>query len=371
MQISAVILPHLLRPARGGALGVIVVFAVLLGIAVKSGFTGIPLGLIISSWFFKYAYILFDHTLRGFTEPPALDIQMLNPLNEQRPLAQLVILGLIVLIVKGAAVLTNGALGLGVAAGMLLVIPASVAVLGLERNILKGLNPVLLFRMIRGLGPWYGVVLGIVAGYGLLLGLLERLDLWLPVAIAIAMFAILSVFSVLGGAIYERRDDLGIEAWHTPERTAARIRLAELKQSERTIDGAYAKSRVGAHGEAWTILLDWLAARGNAVEDYRWLSERLSTWADSRYDTRMAQHYIDRLLALKRNGEVLDVVARRLALDPAFRPFTAAATLEVAQIAAAGGAPRTARALLAGFADRFQGDPAVPAAGKLAARLAE
>jgi hypothetical protein len=65
---------------------------VLLSLAAKAGLMGIP---ILTSWFFKYAYIPFDHTVRGFDEPPTLDIQMLNPLDEQRPLAQVAILGLI------------------------------------------------------------------------------------------------------------------------------------------------------------------------------------------------------------------------------------------------------------------------------------
>src|SRR6267378_3635100 len=96
------ILSHLLRPARGGAAAVVIVFAVLLSISAKAGLLGIPLGLILTSWFFKYAYILFDHTVRGFDEPPTLDIQMLNPLDEQRPLAQVAILGLIYLAVNFA-----------------------------------------------------------------------------------------------------------------------------------------------------------------------------------------------------------------------------------------------------------------------------
>jgi hypothetical protein len=273
--------------------------------------------------------------------------------------------------VKGASVWVNGAVGLLVAAGMLLLLPASIAVLGLERNILKAISPFRLAQMVGGLGPWYAAVLGIIAGYALLLTLAAKLGLWLPVELAVLMFAILSIFSVLGGAAYERRDHLGIEAWHTPERKAERLRLETLKQSERTIDGAYEQSRIGAHAEAWKILHEWLGSRGNSVEDYRWLSERLTTWADARYDTRMAQHYVDRLLALRRHGELLDVVARRLRIDPGFRPLTALATLEIARIAAGGGAPRTARALLAGFAERFPGDPSVIPAGRLAIQLAE
>src|SRR5471032_912880 len=91
---------HLARPARGGAAAVVVVFAFLSVIAARAGLVGIPLGLLLFSWFFKYAYILFDHTVRGFDEPPTLDIEMVNPVNEQRPLGQVAILGLIYLAVK-------------------------------------------------------------------------------------------------------------------------------------------------------------------------------------------------------------------------------------------------------------------------------
>src|SRR6202790_5442124 len=85
---------HLIRPARGGAAGVLIVFALLLSLAARAGLIGIPLAFILTSWFFKYAYILFDHAVRGFDEPPALDIQMLNHLDEQRPLPQALILAL-------------------------------------------------------------------------------------------------------------------------------------------------------------------------------------------------------------------------------------------------------------------------------------
>ena len=155
---------------------------------------GIPLAFIITSWFFKYAYILFDHTVRGFDEPPTLDIQMLNPLNERRPLAQALILGLISAVVIYARHTMGPASGLIIAALAALFLPASVAILGLEGNVFKAAYPVAWVRMAWGLGPMYALVLVIIGGYALLIALLGRWELWLPVQIAIFMFCILSVF---------------------------------------------------------------------------------------------------------------------------------------------------------------------------------
>lgn len=361
------ILSHLLRPTRGGAAGVLIVFALLLAVAAQAGLLGIPMAFILTSWFFKYAYILFDHTVHGFDEPPTLDIQMLNPLDEQRPLAQVAILGLIYVAVNFVRHSLGPIPAAGLAVLAALLLPASVAILGLERNIIKAANPVAWVRMVMGLGPMYALVLVIIAGYALLIALLARWELWLPVEIAIFMFCILSIFSVLAGALYERRHELGLEAWASPERTAELRRKQELRDSEKEVTEAYGHMRAGSHTHAWQLLQNWLAARGNAPDDYRWLCGRVASWGDPRYMTRLTEDYVDRLLVLKRNGEALDVVARRLTDDPSFRPKTAAATLQIARIAAAGGGtPRVARTLLADFPARFAGEPSVAAAAALA-----
>src|SRR6195256_4706076 len=199
------LLHHLLRPTRGGAAALLFVFSFLLSLASKAGLMGIPAVLILTSWFFKYAYILFDHTVRGFDEPPTLDIQMLNPLDEQRPLAQVAILGLIYFTVNFAQRTMGSTSGLVIAVVTALFLPASVAILGLERNIFKAAYPVAWVRMALRLGPMYALVLAIIAGYLFLIAPLGKWALWLPVQIAIYMFCILSVFSVLAGALYEPR----------------------------------------------------------------------------------------------------------------------------------------------------------------------
>jgi hypothetical protein len=360
------LLRHLVRPARGGAAAVLVVFAFLLVLAAKALLVGIPLALLVISWFFKYAYVLFDHTVRGFDEPPTLDIQMMNPVNEQRPLAQVAILGLI-----GYAVyLTQEHFGVAAAAGLaiacLLFLPASVAILGLESNILKAANPVYWFILVRGLGILYGAVLLVVLGYGLGLRLLWAFDLWLPIEIGIGMFAVLSVFSFLGGALYERRHELNLDTWVSPERAAALETQQTLRESDQLVHEAYGLMRAGAHIKSFRMLEEWLKSRGYTPEDYRWLCERTASWDDPRYLTRLTEEFVSRLLVLKRSGEALDVVGERLTLDPTFRPKSAADTLSIAQLASrGGGAPRVARILLSDFAARFAGDSQVATAQAL------
>ena len=360
------LLHHLIRPARGGAAAVVVVFAFLLVIAAKGRLVGIPLALLVTSWFFKYAYILFDHTVRGFDEPPTLDIQMMNPIDEQRPLGQVVILGLL-----GYGVyLTQQQFGTAAAVALagicLFFLPASVAILGLESNLLKAAYPVYWFNLVRGMGILYGAVLLVIVVYALVLKLLWAFELWLPVEVIIGMFAVLSVFSFLGGALYERRHELNLETWVSPERTAALEHEQIQRENDKLVHEAYGLMRANAHIKSFQMLEAWLKSRGYAPEDYRWLCERTLSWDDPRYVTRLTEELIARLLTLKRTGEALDAVGQRLALDPGFRPKSAADTLAIAQLAArGGGASRLARILLSDFAARFAGDALLPAAREL------
>jgi hypothetical protein len=357
------LLHHLFRPARGGAAAVVVVFAFLLFMAAQARLVGIPLALLVISWFFKYAYILFDHTVRGFDEPPTLDIQMMNPIDEQRPLGQVVILGLIGYAVYLTYDHFGTAAGIGLAAVCLFFLPASVAILGLESNILKAAFPWYWFSLVRGLGILYGAVLLVILVYAVGLRLLWAFDLWLPLEVVIGMFAVLSVFSFLGGALYERRHELNIETWVSPERTAALEEQQTRRENDKHVHEAYGLMRAGSHVKSFQMLEDWLKSRGNTPEDYRWLCERTMSWDDPRYVTRLTEELIARLLTLKRTGEALDVVDQRLNLDPTFRPKSAADTLSIAQLAArGGGASRLARTLLSDFAERFAGDPRVPTA---------
>jgi hypothetical protein len=361
---------HLLRPTRGGAAAVLVVFAFLLFLAAKVGLTGIPLAFVVTSWFFKYAYVLFDHTVRGFDEPPTLDIQMVNPFNEQRPLAQLAILGLIYLAVHFTYLHVGPAPAIVMAGVALLALPASVAVLGVEGNLFKAAYPVAWLRVIIGLGPMYLLVLGVIGGYSILIAILSHWELWFPLQIAIFMFCVLSAFSALGGALYERRHELGLETWVSPERDQELKDAHDLRQSRRDVTEAYGKMRAGSHIECWQQLQDWLSRRGHDLEDYRWLSGQVVSWGDPRYITRLSQDHLERLLQAKRTGEALNLVAQRLAQDPTFRPKSAATTLQIARLAAAGGgALRVARTLLADFPTRFPDDPAIPLADELARNL--
>jgi hypothetical protein len=73
---------------------------------------------------------------------------MLNPFDEQRPLAQVVTLSLIYVAVNFARHTMGPVPALVIAVVAALFLPASVAILGLEQNIFKAAYPVAWVRMV-------------------------------------------------------------------------------------------------------------------------------------------------------------------------------------------------------------------------------
>src|SRR5215813_1982859 len=95
----------------------------------KAGLLGIPMGLILLSWFFKYCFVLLDSITAGSESPPVLSLEMVNPLDEQRPLAQAAIIVLGALLARTISNHFGHIAGLATGGVLLFELPASVAVL--------------------------------------------------------------------------------------------------------------------------------------------------------------------------------------------------------------------------------------------------
>jgi hypothetical protein len=360
---------YLLLPARPTVLFLIAALSLGFLLALHGGLLGIVLALLLLTWLFNYSYVLLEQIANGAREPPVLAIEMLNPVNEQRPLLQLAI----VLVVYGAlrtlAHYTLPALALALELLALIALPASIGALGVGDSFWQAINPVVLWHIVRTLRLAY---LGIVAvvlidGVGLsLLASRSALPSWL--LIPATQFAWLSVFALIGGSLYEQRTALGHEAIDTPERRAARAQLQLERERARFMDTIYAEARGGNLVGAWQTIERELAVHEHAFEFYDWLFDRLGKLDNPRLAARLAQQYITRALA-RDNARVTRLVQRCLAADASFRPRSGAETLRVAELARLAGDPSSAQTLLLDFDRHFPGDIARPQAAALAEQL--
>jgi hypothetical protein len=369
MSLSA-LKKYLLLPLSTAPLMLIVIFSLLLSMAARAGLMGLPLALIILSWFFKYAFVLLDHTVDGAKEPPVLSVEMINPVSEQRSLfLLLIVVG--IFFASGAASYWFGPI-LGVLLGIVLVavLPAIVGVQGVTGSLLQSLDLYRCVRLIARLGRDYVLII-VCATVLLSLALVISRASAIPLLVRIAfdMYAWLVLFAIIGGVLFERRLDIGLEAAYSPERHDDKAGRELDRERDRQIDLIYAEWRGGAHINACKTISELLANSRSPGDELEWLYAKTAAWPDRRLPNQLAQAWLPYLLEAKRNGRVLEVLRERLSFDAAFRPATSSELLRCARLARDGGERKTARLLLQGFAQAFPDDPLQKVAAELSAQL--
>jgi hypothetical protein len=313
-----------------------------------AGIMGIPMGLILLSWFFKYCFVLLDSIVAGNETPPVLSIEMVNPIDEQRPLAQAAIIVIGILCVRAISGHLGHAAGFVTGAVLLFELPASVAALGLTGNPFRAVWPPEIWAITRACGREYLLINVSMFAAGVLTFGLARSGAPLWFTIAMAQLWFLFAFSLMGGAIFEHRVELGIESRTRQEREDERKERDSVLERNRMCDRAYASFRVGKPIEGWREIQAWLERHAEGGPPLRELAAVLrsaSSWDDARPADRLAGDLIAALLARKDNGRALEVLEQRLLSNPSFRPAQPAHVARLAELASAAGKPALRRRL--------------------------
>jgi hypothetical protein len=361
---------YLALPLKMAPLFLIVVFSVLLALASRAGFFGLPLTLILMSWFFKYAFVLLDHTTDGVEEPPVLSVEMINPVSEQRSLVLLIIVVGIFFASNAASYWFGRVFGALLGIAIVLILPAIIGVQGATGSLLQSLSLHRCVRLIARLGRDYALIVACAAVL-LTLAVLSARTPAIPllVQLAFGMYAWLAVFAVIGGVLFERRLDIGLDAAYSPERRDAKEARQSNHERDRLIDRIYAEWRGGAHISACKTISDLLGQSPAPADELEWMYAKTAAWPDPRLPNQLAQAWLPYLLDAQRNGRVLEVLKERLAADPGFRPTSSTELLRCVRLARDGGERKTARSLLHGFAERFPDDSLRPVAQELSSQL--
>jgi hypothetical protein len=323
----------------------VVTFTIGFLLAMRSGLAGLPLALMLLSWFFKYCFVVLDSALAGRNELPVLSVEMVNPFDEQRPLG----IGLLILAAVAAVFAAKAYIGLGTALVLAtvfgLVLPASVAVLGISGNLFLAAWPPRLFETLRGLGSDYillNLAILIVAAIAY-----APIALSVPVWMSIAalQWLFLMLFALIGTSVFERRIEFGLDSRTPEEHRAERDRREHEQARQRMVDHAYEYFRHQKPLEGWHEIDTWLKthARGDrTLPEYHAVLEAACGWDDVRPGDRLANELIGWLLARRQGGMALQVAEQRFAANPQFRP---ASGVRLAELAAQAGKPALRRRL--------------------------
>jgi hypothetical protein len=364
-------LRSLALPFRVAPLVLVATFSLLLALAMKAGLWGIPMLVILGSWFFKYCFMLLDHTAQGRTGAPVLTPEAANPVGEMRPLAYAFLIGTFYLATFKLGQAFDPLLASALRLVALLALPAVVATHTITGSLTEALNPRTISITTYRLGASYFVILLLSVGCWWLgrAILLDAGGLSLLIRTALLMFVWMLLFSALGGVIHARRDELEFEPEHSLERTQRRDDRELGRERDRFMDQVFAEFRSGNSGNAWESIQKRAAQSGDAVAEYLWIYERAAGWPNQRLANKLAEELLPMLLVAKRNEQAFRIVRSRVKADPAFRPQAGSLVVRLAELSRDAGDRPLARLLLDNFESRFPQDPARDRARQLMDQL--
>jgi hypothetical protein len=371
VQLSSAV-RYLGYPANLASIVFIVFASILMTAGIATLPYGLPLVLIMLTWFLKYGLVTVEHIAWQTEGEPVLSVEMIHPLEQKKSFILLVVIGELCLAGYAATYWFGPIAGWIIGLLAIALLPAVVAIQTGTDSALRGMDPRLWYRVIRWMKLDYVQLLTCIFLYWILAILLVLSPFGSPlpliVKIGLLMFGWLSVLSLLGGSVLERRladpDDTPLE------RAQLEVSPEEIERERaRKIDSIYGEWRSGAQKNAWQTLMRTVEASDDQVNELRWLLDRIAAWPEPRLASRVAQELVPRLLAISRFGEAITITRQRLAEDPEYRPVTANETLRMVRVARDGGDRPTARALLRDFQRFFPNDPLQPAAEDLARQL--
>jgi hypothetical protein len=338
-------------------------------VAMHGGLLTLPALALMTSWLLNYAFVLLEAVANGAREAPVLSIEMANPVHEWRPAFELGLVLALATLLSTLAVLADARLAIVLALLCFVALPASTAALAVSSSVGQALHPGVLWHIARSLNYSYLAIVAVILAYGVVTWwMLSQLVPWWPLC-AWVMFAWLSVFTLIGGSLYEYRIELGHEPIHTPERREARQQAEIDRERSRILDRIHAQARSGNLAGAWDTIQMELTEHKHEFASYDWLLEALSDREDARLARRLAQEYVARALG-RDNARATQIAQRALAIDASFRPRSAAQCLRVADLLRLAGDRQSAQNLLQDFATHFPADPAIADAETLLATLA-
>ena len=296
------------------------------------------------SWLNKYAFAQLEQAAHGVSAAPVASVEMLGPFGGVRSWVHPVLAGGVLFLMS--IVPHAGRVTLGVAA--LLLFPCSVGVLAMTHRVIDAVNPLALWRVVVGLGSHYLMLVAALGGV-----IVSGTVVWgLPVA-SVLRFAVLEVlllclYSLIGGALFVRRGELGFEPHVSPERTAEKVESEYARRRQVMMDEVYSVVRVRDGARAGEVLKHWLVEAGeqNLHLDVPTILDQAMQFPERRGLPTVARTLISHLLQVKRLSLALTVMETVSAVAGDFTPESEAEVVALARYAVHSGRRSLARAMI-------------------------
>ena len=302
---------------------VAVVYGVLFRIAQAMGIAGLLMWALFLLSLFRFAYHALHEIAIGRTYITPPDLESTNPVGD----LSFALHGALFTLSPIMFALMPRIIGAGATAeyirgaGLLVVLgtfPASVAVMGMTRNVGAALNPVAIVGVIKVLRLGYVVLLGWCCAVAVVAALASALlggGLGIIDEI-VSVWGFLALFALIGAAIRAHSADFDLR--RVDEVRAQHAIDDRHREWQRELDQAYASIRSGFVEQGYSTIKRLIATDGGSLDIYQWVFNRMLDWQEKKYALDLAKRFAVRLVEEKRERDALDLIVQCRRLAPTF-----------------------------------------------------
>lgn len=364
----------LLYPMQTGSMLRIAGYSIFGGLSmVLPAVFGGLLQLILWIVFLKYAFLVMERTSNGrFDEPSDVNGHEEGDTSQVvRQFGLFIVFGLVFTLFTTMF----GEIGYGLSWLMMNVIPpAGIMIIAVSRSFWQALNPAQIIFYIKTIGSPYlalcFLLLSLTAsGTWLQEFLYGHMDSWLalPLLSFIEFYFVLITYHMMGYAIYQYHEALGIHAEVSFEEATAKLAPEKAADPFLTKMGALISS--GQENEALDLLREELRIHWDRNDLHERYQRLLLATNKQEAALNHGREFIHKLINEKRMFQALDLYEQSLKLDPEFQLQNSNHVYELASAAKTGNRQNLALTLMRGFDKRNPGHPHIPSVYLLAAKI--
>lgn len=296
-----------------------VFFWLLFGLAQNAGLLGIVLMIILMPAYLRYLLYLLEARANN-RSAPVPDMAMFNPADNFWSLAPVVLIAIAIwagiLLVPIISLL--GVMLIGVA--LMVIVPASMAVLAITHSPAESLNPAAILRMVRACGAAYFAVPVVLIAMSCVFAGLYMAGVPLFLIDLATSYQIVLLFTMTGAVLYANKVAVLVDIPDPVEPTTDDLARDLDHERQKVANHAYGFISRGNRQGGFAHIRQWLENEAVVEEAYQWFFHEMLKWESADPALFFAQDYLALLLKRKKDDEALKLIARCLHENARWRP---------------------------------------------------
>jgi hypothetical protein len=303
-------------------------------------------------WLTQFAFTMIDDVANGRREAATATAEMLSPFGDARCWVHPALAALIAILLYWQPQIPQAP----VLVAAWLLFPASIGAIAVSSRVFDALNPVAMWQVIRGLGPYYVLLLVALLLAGALGIWVLQADMWSMARFALCELILLEVYALIGGTLHLRRLELGFDPISNPERELEQAEVDRELRRQKVFDDVYRKLRVRETPKAIAAAHEWFESLPGIEmqRDLAALLEASRSWGEPRLFGNFAQGLVTHFLSARQQGLALATAEEAERQASGFAPAMESDAIALARYAQQTGRKGVARALLRNFSAKLK-----------------